>query len=522
MTGEPPAPSPAGATRRQALCLSALVLCGLAVRLPQLDASFYGDEAFSLFRDSEQLLTSTEDRFRPIFFSLLYLWKQLGFHGEVGLRLLPLLFGVLQIPVAFLLGRSLAGKNAGFGLAALVAFNPLLIEFSQELRMYSLVPLLALLQALALATLEQRAAASRPQLPAWLGFVAVGTLGVYTHFHYWFISAGFALALLRRRRTLSLRSSIAAVAALALLYLPNVPNLLRFQAEAASQAHLVVTDVAGAIPKLLAAFTLGFNYFSLPQMGIDRSLGASTLTANAALSLIAMIPALLVGWAIVRLHLKRQLGPVLWMAHELFTVPVLISLLALLVLGKNFIHPKYMVFSAPFLQLFLLGGWLALRAGWQRWLALAGAGAVMVIALAHFNQPRKYGRREDMRGLAAQLRPVMNQDAVIVWLGYSGAPESMQRSLTPQSVWEYYAADLFPYVRVVGLPHPDAKVSDVTPILARVTQGKRDVYFVWSEIARNVYDPADVILSALRQAYGAEQRTQLNPRLIVYRYRTVP
>ncbi len=63
--------------------------------------------------------------------ALLYLWKQLGFHGEVGLRLLPVIFGVLQVPVAFELGILLGGVEAGVVFGGLVAVNPLLVEFSQ-------------------------------------------------------------------------------------------------------------------------------------------------------------------------------------------------------------------------------------------------------------------------------------------------------------------------------------------------------------------------------------------------------
>jgi hypothetical protein len=508
----------AGELRQQRWWLIGLVIVGLLVRLPQLGASFYGDEAFSLFRDSEQLLTPTEDRFRFVFFSLLYVWKQLGFHGEVGLRLLPLLFGVLQIPVAFRLGALLSGPAGARALGVLIALNPLLIEFSQELRMYSLVPLLALLQALSLATLESRAAERRSLLPAWIGFVVAGTVGVYTHFHYWFLNAAFGLALLRRYRALPLRGSIAALLALGLLYLPNVPNLLRFQAEAASQPHLVATDLTGALPKLVAAFALGFNYFALPPMGIERTIGASILAANAALAVIALVPLLPIGWALLKRHLKRDFDPALWMAHELFTVPVLISLLAMVVMGRNFIHPKYMVFSAPFLQLFLLSGWLALRVVWLRWATLASGAAVFAIALWHFNRPQEYGRREDMRGLADTLRRQLGPAGVVLWLGYPGAPELMTRSPKPQSVWEYYGADLLPHVRVVGLPHPEATPAELAPVLARHTQGKREAYFVWSEIARNVYDPGDRVLTALRQQFGEEHRIQLNPRLVLYRY----
>ncbi len=504
--------------RREAAWLGALVLLGFCLRWPQLSASFYGDETFSLFRDSEQLITPTEDRFRPLFFSLLYLWKQLGFHGETGLRALPLVFGMLQIPVAFRLGRLLAGARGALVFGALVTVNPLLIEFSQELRMYSMVPLIALLQALALATLNERASAGRNLLPAWIGFVAAGTVGVYTHFHYWFINAGFGLALLRRRDVLPFRQSVAAVAALGLLYLPDVPNLLRFQSEAASAPHLTATDLPGALPKLLAAFALGFNYFALPDMGIDRVIQGSTLVANATLALLVAIPLGLVGLRLVQLHLRRPLGPMLWMAHELFTVPALLSFAAVLAMKRNFVHPKYMVFCAPFLLLFVAAAFLSMTRRAERWLVGVSGAVVFGIAFAHFNDPRDYGRREDLRGVASLLRPALKPGSVVLWLGNHTAPGPMTKNSRPLSIWEYYGADLFPYIRLIGLPRPDAAPDDLAPTIEQLTAGKREIYYVWLEIARNTDDPRDVILSELRQRLGSPQRTQLNPRLVVYRW----
>lgn len=495
-----------------------LTLIALALRLPQLSASFYGDETFSLFRDSEQLVTPTEDRFRFLFFSLLYLWKQLGFHGEVGLRSLPLLFGVLQVPVAYQLGRSLGGARGALTLAGLVTVSPLLIEFSQELRMYSLVPLVALLQAWALQVLHERSLQRRGASWIWAGFVLAGVVGVYTHFHYWFLNAGFGLALLRRRDAIPLKHSALALAALAALYLPNLPNLMRFQSEASNAPHLTTTDLPGALPKLLAAFVLGFNYFALPSMGIDRTIGASTLTANASLAVLALVPLALVGYRVVRLHWKGQLGPALWMAHELFTAPVLISFVAALIMGRNFVHPKYMVFCAPFLLLFFVAGFLALPRRWERWGAGIGAFLVFSVAFAHFNQPRSFGRREDLRGVAELIRPAIKDDTLVLWLGSRTAPGPMQRNAQPQSIWEYYGADLFPQVRLVGLPKSDATPEDVAAVVAPLVEGRNDVYFVWLEIARNTDDPGDLVLSALTNRLGKGERVQLNPRLIVYHW----
>ncbi len=502
------------------LVLGGLVALAACLRLPGLSSSFYGDEGFSLLRDSNYLITPTEDRFRPLFFSVLYLWKQLGFHDEVGLRALPLVFGVLQVPVAFRLGRLMGGFEAGAVFAGLIAVNPLLIEFSQELRMYSLVPLIALLQGWAFAAVLARAAGSRPTLVPWLAFVAAGVAGVYTHFHYWFLICGFGFAMWRRRAQLPLQQSLAALAGLGLLYLPDVPNLLRFQREAAGAPHLLAADLPSALPKLVAAICLGFNYFPLPHMGIDRTIRSSLVRSNPGLSLLVAIPAVLLGLQLVRLHRRGKMTSMAWLSHELFTVPALVSFTAVLVMGRDFIHPKYMVFSAPFLLLLLTAAYLSIPGRSERVIVAATGLAVFAVSIVHFNEPQQYGRRLDWRGVSEYLRTALDDQSTLLWLGDATSSDSVVARVPPQSLWEYYGADLFPRVLVIPMPRPDATADEIAPILARLTSGKKHVYYLWEEIAVNLRDPKNAVIASAREAFVAERTTQFNPRMVLYEWST--
>jgi len=504
------------------LLLGAVVLLAALVRLPQIGASFYGDEGFSLLRDSNEWLTSTEDAFRPLYFTALHAWRVLGFHGEVGLRSLSLLFGVAQIPVAFALGRRLVGAAVGFAFALLLALDPLLIEFSQELRMYSLVPLLALLQAWAFVEVVARASERRPVRGAWVGFVAAGVLGTYAHFHYWFLIAGFAFGLWRRRQEIALKQGAIALFVIGLLYLPNVPNLLRFQREGGGGAHLLATDLTSALPKLLTAFSVGFNYFRLPEMGLDRAIRVSSLGPNVALALLVAGPALIVCWLVFRACARRDPGPILWLSIELFAVPMALSFAAVVITGRNFIHPKYMVFSAPFLPLLFTAAFFSTERRSLRSVLGGLAACVFAVALLHFNQPDQYGRREDWRGAASYLRTELDQRAQLLRLGSAGTAEDPphEQGAPPQSLWEYYAADLSQHTKIISLPRPDAAVADLVPTVQRLTSGKRDVYYLWSEIGRNFDDPADVLLTAAREVLVDEQKRQFNPRFILYHWHT--
>jgi hypothetical protein len=489
--------------------LFGVVALAVGLRLPGITASFYGDEKFSVLRDANDWITASEDRFRPVFFTLLHLWRYLGFQDEGGLRALPFFFGVLQIPAAFVLGRMLEGRRAAIAFSLLLAVNPLAIEFSQELRMYSLVPLLALLQACAFVGLLSLPDSRCSRAWLWTAFTLASVAGVYTHFHYWLLLVGFGGALLYAREQLPLRHGVLALAAIAVAYLPNISNLLRFERVAAAGPHLVHPDLASALPKVLAAFTVGFNYFELPDLGIDRAIRPSILAANLWLSTLALFPAAVTTWHVARLHATRPLRSIVWLPHALFGVPVLLSFGLTVLTDRNFVHPKYMVFSAPFLLLLLVAGYLSITLRWLRVTVALSAAAVCAVAIAHFWQPRDYGRRADWRGAAAFLRSRLDDRSVLLGLG-----RAFPKAPFPRSLWEYYAPDL--PVRKIELPRPDAVAEDLLPMLERVSSGARRVCYLREDFARNVNDPQDIVVKAARLAFGNEEHVRFNPRLEAY------
>src|SRR6202008_5065395 len=86
----------------------------------------------------------------PLYSILAWVWSKVFGTGEVGLRSLSALFGTATIPLAFVLGREVAGRTTGLVAAALCAFNPLLVWYSQEARSYALLVLLTGLTLVAL------------------------------------------------------------------------------------------------------------------------------------------------------------------------------------------------------------------------------------------------------------------------------------------------------------------------------------------------------------------------------------
>src|SRR5437763_6566136 len=134
---------------RPQLVLLGLVATGAALRFATLETqSFWIDEGYTvhLLRGSLSGLVHGIPRTEetpPLYYALAWLWTRPFGTAEAGVRSLSALFGTATIPVAYLLARRLASQRAGLVAAALTAFNPLLVWYSQEARAYALLVLLS-------------------------------------------------------------------------------------------------------------------------------------------------------------------------------------------------------------------------------------------------------------------------------------------------------------------------------------------------------------------------------------------
>jgi len=123
------------------LVLTALTGLAVALRFWRLGYwGFEGDEVFTL-NDSIRLQPNNP---RPLLYWLNhYVIGAVRPLDELGLRLLPALFGVLAVPTLFLVGRRLVGTRAALFASILLVFSPLHLYHSQYARYWSLVFLLS-------------------------------------------------------------------------------------------------------------------------------------------------------------------------------------------------------------------------------------------------------------------------------------------------------------------------------------------------------------------------------------------
>ncbi len=123
------------------------------------------------------------DTHPPLYFWLMHFWMRAFGESALVLRSFSVLMGVLCIWAAYCAGRVLFGNKAAVFSAVFTCISPFAVMYAREARSYSLILLLALLSVMFLARFDRK----RRALDA-VGFAAVNSLGIYTHYFYIFVS----------------------------------------------------------------------------------------------------------------------------------------------------------------------------------------------------------------------------------------------------------------------------------------------------------------------------------------------
>jgi 4-amino-4-deoxy-L-arabinose transferase-like glycosyltransferase len=191
-----------------------ITLAGAALRFATLHVqSFDHDEAVTAGHVLKGSLGGTLDtipdseRTPPLYYVLAWGWTRIFGVGEVGLRSLSALFGTAMIPAAALVARRFGTGRVAVIAAALVAFCPFLVYYSQEGRAYALLGLLALLSAGAFIRCWREP--TPRNLGAW---ALIGILAIATHYFAGFLVGTEAVLLLVRHQGPRVLAAVGAVA----------------------------------------------------------------------------------------------------------------------------------------------------------------------------------------------------------------------------------------------------------------------------------------------------------------------
>jgi hypothetical protein len=255
---------------REHLLVLAATAVGAAVRLwLGLRTEVWLDEANSVLIAlaplRELAATLAPDSSPPLYYLLLKGWLLFVPFDPLWLRVPSLLLGCAAVPVAWWVGSKMDRPRTGMVAAWLLAFNPLHAYYSEEIRMYAMLGLLALLFYFAVFFVLRTKGAVLPG-------VLSGAALAYTHYYGLVLAAvGILAAFLvmpTRRRKVALCGGW-----MALVFLPWLPVFLD---QLHNPHHLAwilpfwaaYPRAAGIFRSLQAFLPGGMTYSFIPLRGL--------------------------------------------------------------------------------------------------------------------------------------------------------------------------------------------------------------------------------------------------------------
>lgn len=339
----------------------------------------------------------------PFYFLLLKGWTSLLGEREATMRLLSLLLSAGSLMCAAFLGKKLGNWAAGMAAMAILAFHPIYLAYSTQLRMYPLLIFLSLLAFAAYAASTRNPHRARP----WLAIMgAAVVLAQYTHYLGGLVGVSLLIFALSYRYFEKDRTQVPVLRALlvsALLCLPVLPlaftQYTRY-VEKASDLSLVFNPLPGASILAIFSGSLSFDFRAsdVPQI----------------LSLLAVLG----GGVVLIYQRKRALAAALVSCIGLSAAVVI----GLSLSGIN-VDPRYVIHVA-ILSWLLACLSLAFTKAWYG--KLAALVCIAAITVYGFNGVRDAILKEYFAPNWRQVAAILSQEALpgepIVIMGWDANP----------------------------------------------------------------------------------------------------
>jgi mannosyltransferase len=164
--------------------VAAITVAGAVLRVSTLDTrSLWLDETTAVRQASwsiPYMLSQMSDNVHPpLFHTLLHFWILAFGRSEVVLRCFPLVWGIAAIPLMYWAARTVYDRRVGFIAAVAVAASPFFIWYSQEVRMYSMMLVFAVV-----STGAMWKAMRDDRLRWWAVFSVATAAGLMTQYFY--------------------------------------------------------------------------------------------------------------------------------------------------------------------------------------------------------------------------------------------------------------------------------------------------------------------------------------------------
>ena len=350
-----------------------ILLFAFALRLINIDGrSLWYDEAFAvlfaekgldamLYGTLEPVAGGASDIHPLLYYGTLNGWMRVLGQSTIVLRLWSVLQGVATIYVLYRIGRELFSERAGLAVAFITAIAPFHVQYSQEIRMYSLLVLL-----LMLATWCYIRTWKDTRWRWWVLFGVFAGLAMYTQqlAAFYLLAIGLVPLLLRQKRQI-VGMGVGTVVAL-MVYFPWLVNI-------PSQLEKVNSYYWVAKPGIVNFLTTLRSFFSV---NLDISPTAAMLAMIGALFIVIFLVVQLVFY--LRKPRRKaesdRLGIlfVCWM----FAAPIGLMWLV------SQVQPVYLERSliGSALMLYLALGWMFTRSGLPRILVVVLGGLGILLA----------------------------------------------------------------------------------------------------------------------------------------------
>ena len=434
------------------------------------DPSFWWDEAYSTMVASGGLgsIVSTlarEDFHPPLHYVVLHFWMKLAGKSEFSLRFVSVAAGVLTVAASWIAAKRLLMPSAAPIAAIIFTLSPYLWYYSQEARMFALVPLFGVLALYFCA----RAVEEKARW-VWIAYLTTIALGLWDFYYAIFLPfvCGFWIVIQpARRRTAFPPWAISTLIAF-VLYAPWIPIWLGRSGVWAS-AFIPENGPAKVVVWTWPELLLG-----LPNLALYQYAATALL-----LGLGAVIAVAALGYA---WFIRRQ-RPGTLLAALAFVVPFLT--IAAINAVKPVYHPRYAIPVAAglYLALAALLDYLfhAKPAVATRLAALAVSIVLLVAAgfgMDHLKYDPAYARDDYRDAIAYVQHAEQPGDAII------------HNAIPP--VWYYYHGSA-PTAYFPAGPYTDANVADG---LNQIARGRTRLWYVWHAAIPN--DPDGFVDTQLR------------------------
>ena len=442
-----------GSKRPVAAAIIGLTLIALLLRFWGLTRqSLWADEAFTvIYAQIFEGYTAQKFFFNlqgPVHAAALYFWSCLFGTGEAALRSFGAILGTATIPCFYWALRPVLRRKAAILACLLLAVSPFHLWYSQEVRNYVLLILMAVVSIGAYLRILQGE-------KGWVLYTVANVLGLLSNLSHAFLLGAQGLGMVsfgRNRRALLARLALSWTATVLVL----IPWFVQFYGRMVVPSGLAghpatrdLTQVRGAttvpilgLPYAYYVFATGYSFGpSLAELHETAGAGlAATVRGHLPALLWAAATFGIVGFLGAR-KLRREGGPQrFWLF--LLVLPVALTYLVALLNVKVF-NARYAAVAFPAVLVVLTMGILASTRAWVRWSLLTAILISFGISIAGYEFDPRYWK-EDARAAAAFLRAESRPGDLLFtvgsdlplsayyWPAGGGVPPGLDRSYTTE------------------------------------------------------------------------------------------